>query len=143
VAATPSAPGSAFYPEIGASLPARRTLAGLEPIGSPRRFLSHSQERDMTTAERDAWLDEVMQARPTGMHFKTAWIIACALYRGDGNALALSKLEREGGEACRRSMQRAIRWLEGKRLLRVEPGVHGSAPRRYTLLSNRQERAAA
>jgi hypothetical protein len=97
----------------------------------------------MTTNERDAWLDEVMQNRPTGMHFKTAWIIACALYRGDSSSLALSRLEREGGEACRRSMQRAIRWLEGKRLLRVDPGVHGSAPRRYTLLSNRQERAAA
>jgi hypothetical protein len=95
----------------------------------------------MTIKERDAWLNEVMQNHPTGMHFKTAWIIACALYRGDGNALALSRLEREGGEACRRSMQRAIRWLEHKRLLRVEPGVHSSAPRRYTLLS--RERMAA
>lgn len=92
----------------------------------------------MNIQDRDDWLDEVMQARPTGMHFKTAWIIACALYRGDSSSLALSRLEREGGEACRRSMQRAIRWLEGKQLLRVEPGVHGSAPRRYTLLSLRR-----
>jgi hypothetical protein len=63
-------------------------LAGLEPRVRPADFFSHRQERDMNV-ERDAWLDEVMQARPTGMHFKTAWIIACALYRGDSNALAL------------------------------------------------------
>jgi hypothetical protein len=95
----------------------------------------------MTIEDRDAWLDEVMRNHPTGMHFKVAWIISSALPRGDSDALSLMRLEQVGGEAARRSMQRAIRWLEYRQLLRVEPGIHSSAPRRYTLLS--RERKAA
>ena len=97
----------------------------------------------MKIEDRDAWLNEVMSARASGGHFKIAWIIANALMRGETKSLSLMKLEQTGGEAHRRSMQRAIRWLEWRGLLRVEPGEHVSAPRRYTLLSREQGRAAA
>lgn len=95
----------------------------------------------MTIEDRDAWLDEVLRSRASGGHFKIAWIIANALMRKDSASLSLMRLEREGGEAHRRSMQRALRWLEWRGLIRIEGGEHASAPRKYTLLS--RERAAA
>jgi hypothetical protein len=89
----------------------------------------------MTIEDRDHWLELVMSRHPTGMHFKTAWIIARHLQRGETEALSLSRMEREGGETCRRSMQRAIRWLEREKLIEVgRSGGSFSAPRRYTLL---------
>jgi hypothetical protein len=97
----------------------------------------------MSINDRDIWLDAVMEAHPTGMHFKIAWIISNALLRCNDSSLSLMKIEREHGEACRRSTQRAIRWMQGRGLLRVDPGVHSSAPRRYTLLLPEAGRAAA
>jgi hypothetical protein len=97
----------------------------------------------MTREDRDAWLDAVLAAHPTGMHFRTAYIISRALLRGEGSTLSLMRIEREHGEAARRSMQRAIRWLEYRGLLRVEPGAHVAAPRKYTILLPEPGRAAA
>jgi hypothetical protein len=97
----------------------------------------------MTINERDAWLNEVLRSRASGGHFRIAWILANALMREDTKSLSLMRLEREGGEAHRRSMQRAVRWLEWRGLLRVEGGDHPSAPRRYTMLFPEAGRAAA
>jgi hypothetical protein len=97
----------------------------------------------MTRDDRDTWLDAVMDAHPTGMHFKIAWIISNVLMHEGDSAMSLMRVEREHGEACRRSTQRAIRWMQGRGLIRVEPGVHASAPRKYTLLLPQAGRIAA
>jgi DNA-binding HxlR family transcriptional regulator len=96
----------------------------------------------MTIEERDAWLDEVVQSRASGGQFKVAWLIANAILR-DGNRVRLMELERQIGTIHRRSVQRALQWLEWRGLLRIERPAVACEPNTYTLLSRKHEKEAA
>jgi hypothetical protein len=96
----------------------------------------------MTIEERDAWLDEVVQSRASGGQFKVAWLVANALMRGNPQ-ISLMELERQIGVIHRRSVQRAIQWLEWRGLMRVERPTVACEPNTYHLISRKQERVAA
>jgi hypothetical protein len=96
----------------------------------------------MTIEERDAWLDEVVQSRASGGQFKVAWLLANAIMQ-NGPCVSLMDLERRVGVLSRRSMQRALEWLEWRGLLGIDRPAVACKPNTYTLLSRRQERAAA
>jgi hypothetical protein len=93
----------------------------------------------MNIHERDAWLDEVVQSRASGGQFKVAWLIANAVMKGNSR-VSLMNLERQIGTIHRRSVQRALQWLEWRGLLYIESGKPGE-PKAYTLLSLKKEAA--